>query len=425
MVMTASMPPVEIIIPTYDNYNQLRECLISIYFTRHMHPYNITIVNNGNPLQSDLAAEFPNVQVIEPGRNLGWTGGIIEGLKHTKNSRHVLFMNDDTLVPQSSARWLRDMVRLLCLSPGLAAVGPSSNCVMGSQNIWNFDAGTVLYTTFLIGFCMMVDRTSFESVGGLDPEFHTGDDIDLSMRLRDAGFKICVARNVFVYHHGFQTGSKIHGDHTKNGGWNSPQMTRETNERLIRKHGFKKWWNTMVKVSEEEIKSHVFSTEDKEGKLVRSCIEVEFENGIPVDEVLELGCGPTLTIPGSVGFDKVQTGEEGEFVKGECVNELVGDIENGIPEGKWSVVIARHVLEHLIDPLQVLQDIYHKLKDNGFIVIAVPDEQLGDTIYMNPEHLHAFTPNSLFSLMSAAGFRNIIIHSANNGISFVMKGVKK
>ena len=44
-------------------------------------------------------------------------------------------------------------------------------------------------------------------------------------------------RRAFVYHYGFRTGERVHGDRTVPGGWNSPQMVQKTANSLIAKHG--------------------------------------------------------------------------------------------------------------------------------------------------------------------------------------------
>ena len=64
-----------------------------------------------------------------------------------------------------------------------------------------------------------------------------GDDIDLSIRLRQAGYTLVCDRRAFVYHYGFRTGERVHGDRTVPGGWNSPQMIAATRDTLIAKHG--------------------------------------------------------------------------------------------------------------------------------------------------------------------------------------------
>ena len=75
------------------------------------------------------------VKVINVGKNLGWTGGLEEGLKHS-TSKYVMFANDDIYIPLSSYMWLSQMTRHLEVWPGIAAIGPATNCAMASQNIW-------------------------------------------------------------------------------------------------------------------------------------------------------------------------------------------------------------------------------------------------------------------------------------------------
>lgn len=410
---------VDIIIPTYNNPNQLQQCINSIICTRQTWPVRIIIVNNGH---KDCTITLPetemDIDVITPkGGNLGWTGGLIEGLKRSK-SEFVLFANDDIYIPPSSYRWLRSMVRLLVNDRSLAAVGPSTNCAMGLQNIWAHTYSLREYCTFLIGFCMLVRRDALNEVGGIDPNFNTGDDIDLSIRLRDSGYKLAVDKSTFIYHHGFQTGIRLHGDHTVKGGWNSKEMTDATNIKLIKKHGFLKWWHTMVKPSESEILDSKEKNEDSEGDIVKHYI-----NGDHPSKILEIGCGPRLTVEGSVGLDMISKGYHNPHIEGESVAKFTHDLNSGnmpFNDESYRIVIARHVIEHCIDPIAVLRDIYRVLTIDGKLIAAIPDEKIGDTIYMNPEHLHAYTVGSFVNLAEAVGFKAINLREGYNGVSFTV-----
>jgi hypothetical protein len=53
------------------------------------------------------------------------------------------------------------------------------------------------------------------------------------------------------------------------------------------------------------------------------------------------------------------------------------------------------------------------------MIIAVPDERVTHSIPLNPEHCHAFSPESLKNLMEACGLIEEKSESSNNGVSFV------
>jgi|TARA_Y100000296_G_scaffold26875_1_gene31535 GT2 family glycosyltransferase len=236
---------VDIIIPTFDNLRQLRQCIGSMRMTRNNYSMKFIIVNNGKAPLHDMLEE-DGIKVVTPPTNLGWTGGLKYGLEHS-NSKYVLFANDDIYVPLSSHKWLRDMVRVLSVHENCAAVGPSSNCVMGSQNIWSGCSVWAQYVPFLIGFCVLYNREILDKIGGIDDAFYHGDDLELSIRARNQGYNLLHLPTIFIYHHGFQTGEKVHGGPDKPGGWNSDESTRLTNQQLIKKHGFMKFWECRVR----------------------------------------------------------------------------------------------------------------------------------------------------------------------------------
>jgi len=403
---------VDVIIPTYDNIQQLQECVRSINRAQRHQPVNIIIVNNGKiPVQQYI--DKSAVTIIDAGENLGWTGGLQLGLDHS-TSEYVVFANDDIFIPTSEFNWLQTLLKPMKASARVAAVGPISNCVMGAQNQWVDMAYGFYAVPFLIGFCMAVRRSALDDIGGVDTAFYTGDDIDLSIRFWDKGYSMVVHRGVFIYHHGFQTGQKIHGGPDKPGGWNSAKMSNDTNKHLIQKHGFKKWWRTMVR-SDIGVDDEV---QDSEGIMVKSYV-----NGHEPKTILEIGCGGKKTIPGSVGLDIIPHGQEIPYVTGVLsVADITADTDKKLPckDNSYHMVIARHVLEHCLDTIEVLKEWKRVVKPGGRIVIACPDERLDDSIQLNPQHVHAFTPDTIAHLAGAIGLKAVETSEYYNQQSFTI-----
>src|ERR1019366_3787911 len=95
---------VTILIATWNNEQQLSQCLISLWHSSHWYPLKVIVINNGD---AKIEVDFPNVTVVNTGKNLGWEGGLLEGLKHV-TSEYVCFMNDDTYIPPSSFHWMKN-----------------------------------------------------------------------------------------------------------------------------------------------------------------------------------------------------------------------------------------------------------------------------------------------------------------------------
>jgi GT2 family glycosyltransferase len=146
--------------------------------------------------------------------NLGFAAACNRGVELSGGDTIVL-VNPDTMVFPEWAERLSAH-----LQPGIGAVGPISNFVAAWQNAalhmqipdtWEKTARYAIKgnsrrgvdTKLLIGYFMMIPRKVWDEVGGLDPQFFLGcDDLDFSMRVREAGYSLVIASDVFVYHEG-------------------------------------------------------------------------------------------------------------------------------------------------------------------------------------------------------------------------------
>lgn len=212
--------PVSIIIPAFNQIEYCRQCVNSVRaYTPE--PQRLILVDNGS---TDGVGEFfdsfPGACVVHAGTNRGFAGGVNLGLARAEG--HVVLLNGDTLVPEG---WLGRLQRALLPSDTVGMVGPMSNCVSGGQQIDGLtfttpdeinafardlesrNYGRLRDTTRLVGFCLMIRDRVWREVGLLDEGYGIGnfEDDDYCLRVLQAGYRLCVAEDAFVFHYGGRT----------------------------------------------------------------------------------------------------------------------------------------------------------------------------------------------------------------------------
>jgi GT2 family glycosyltransferase len=209
----------------------------------------LVIVNNGKqPCEKDFASVLAKrtMQILNCAENRGWESGLIEGLKVARGE-YVCFQNDDVHIPQSEPFLYDVLMNPFGEDAKCGMVGPITTCAAGMQSIFNQHTPAALTEVkFLIFFCVMMKRLVLDEVGGVDETLPGGDDFDLSIRMRKAGYKLFINPNAFLIHIGFQTGNRVRGTQDIPGGWNSREMQDRTNKALIQKHGFVAWVDAMT-----------------------------------------------------------------------------------------------------------------------------------------------------------------------------------
>lgn len=132
--------------------------------------------------------------------------------------------------------------------------------------------------------------------------------------------------------------------------------------------------------------------------------------------VLDVGCGTGWTSGVWARHGVDVTGLEPSASRARIARERSGiTVIESFVEGLetnqiFDVVIIRHVLEHLENPFQVIQQIKAHLVDNGILLLIVPNiDCLGKILFKEhwtwvlPVHCHFFTPSSLSALLSRSG----------------------
>lgn len=402
-------PVASIIVPTWNNPEYFNPCVQSIARTGCLDGLcELIVVNNG--LQNmDFLKDWPNTKVLTPGKNLGWEGGLELGLKHAQGD-FICFQNDDTFIPKATHDFYSQLLWPF-QNKNVAAVGPATTIAAGWHSVFRDSTPRCLTeVSFLIFFTVMIRKSDLEAVGGIDTSAPGGDDLDLSMRLRKMGKSILVNPDAFIIHHAFKTGERVKGGADKPGGWNSKEMSDRTNRWLIQKHGFKYYMET--------IRGYAYNLSefpDLEADVVR-----EFVRG---PKIIELGCGFRKTVPQAIGVDQVSKGDLPTNLHSgnTSVADIQADVTKTLPRTLFEsdTAIARHILEHSIDPVQTLKNWNEAIKMGGRLIIAVPNQDIINSIPLNPEHFHAFTPDSLKNLCELCGFKQIEMRDPKNGVSFI------
>lgn len=390
-------PQVEIIIPTYNNNRIALSCYQSIMaFTAAS--FRVNFIQNGKEEINFLPNEetgFVLNRTFKPGENLKWTNAI-NFMRDKVEGEFVLMMNDDTLVLDHDNGWLSRLL-IPFRDEKVAASGPISNFAMGVQNLFLRGLSTNhqrFENSVLSGFCMLVRKSALDEVDWLDETFQDGaEDVDLSFKLRDAGYKLAVCRDVFIYHHGSATAKREYGEW-----WNSREYSDEQSMKMMRKWGVSKYHELI----NPPMQDHPY--EDDNDKVCREWIQNHInKSGV----VIELGPGPRKILDSAIAVDKF-AGEpigEGRLIGFKNEGDIRGNVEEGLPfeDSYASSVVACQLFEHILDPVKLLNEAKRVLEPGGHLVILMPNEDQTKTIVLDPTHVHAYNPETFDSLLGAVG----------------------
>lgn len=131
------------------------------------------------------------------------------------------------------------------------------------------------------------------------------------------------------------------------------------------------------------------------------------------------GMGDSLFYLRDNGFSKAKlySIEPSEFcaqhLRENGIEVISRDVESDWEKeyvGKFDLVIMRHVLEHFLDPLAVMQKMAKILKPNGIIYIAVPNSKkptrLLKSSFFRVVHTYYFSTISLTNLLTKSSLKS-------------------
>lgn len=214
------MNHVAIIVPLWNQVTFTKKFIQSLYEKTEHKDFTLILIDNNSTDKTPkylkmIEKVYKNLHIITLPENTGYVGGINKGLEFIDKSKdkpqYVLFGNNDVEVTD---KWLEKMLGYFKEYEDLGGLGPISNNVAGPQHVtWNDRFGEKLQTVkYIIGFWALFPFAVVEKVGKLDDRFGMGfsDDIDYSIRVREAGYALGIARDTMILHHGSASYKQLH-----------------------------------------------------------------------------------------------------------------------------------------------------------------------------------------------------------------------
>lgn len=210
-------PRVSCVIVNWNGWADTLACLESLRAQEYGNLHTI-VVDNGstNDSVARIRAGFPEVEVIDTGKNLGFAAGTNVGMRKAMadGAEYIWALNNDTIAPPDT---LTKLVAKAKATPGVGAVGtvlyymhdPGQVQAWGGGRLKVWLARSHHFTgpatfgdgTFLTFASVLLPRCVIEQVGLLyEGYFMYFDDADFALRLRRAGFGITVAEDTAVLH---------------------------------------------------------------------------------------------------------------------------------------------------------------------------------------------------------------------------------
>ena len=222
-------PKISIIIPNYEHLDDLKKCIESIFDKSTYGNYEIVIMENDSKSKKlfdyyeELTSEHDNIKVIKWESDFNFSAINNYAVREAAEGEYLLLLNNDTEV--ITPGWMEEMLMYAQRSDvgavgakmyfpddetiqhagvvlGLGAVAghvsmtsPRESAGYMGRNIYaqNFSAVTAA--------CMMIRREVWDEVGGLDEEFAVAyNDIDLCLKIREAGYLIVWTPFAELYH---------------------------------------------------------------------------------------------------------------------------------------------------------------------------------------------------------------------------------
>lgn len=409
------------IILSYNLLEDTRNCIKSIRETVPKSACEIVVIDNASEDGSvEWLREQKDIVLRENKENAGFPKGCNQGIEVASKENDIFLLNNDTILTPNALFWLR---MGLYEDDTYGSVGSVSNHVSNSQNvdIPNPTMENLLQfgvqnnipqkypyeqKIYLVGFALLIKREVYEKVGDLDECFSPGnyEDNDYGLRIMQEGYKNILCRNSFIIH----LGSKSFGKYFEQQADKYKNLLKINCEKFKTKWGFDPEYYLYSRMELIDL-----IQEEKEATL----------------NILDIGCAcgaglacikgkyPHANIYGVEIVSKVAS------IAKSVTDVICGDIEQmefPWPENFFDYIIMGDVLEHLHEPSIVLKKLYQHVKQNGHIIVSIPNMKhysvmlpliirdeftYSDAGILDTTHLKMYTEVEIRKLLSNAKYQ--------------------
>lgn len=223
--------------------------------------FEIVVVDNGSTDGSaeQIAHSFPGVTLMRERVNLGFAGGCNVAMRRAlaAGAEYILLLNNDAYVAPD---FLEQMINQISGTPHIAAVCPKIYFASKPDTVWfaggdfnPWTGGVVIHglksidrgqfdaprdITLATGCAMLIRCSALSEVGLLDENFWAYvEDLDLSLRLREKGYRLVYAPKARAWHWDGATAAKSMGE-----GSQAVRQYLSTRNLLFLARKHLRWW---------------------------------------------------------------------------------------------------------------------------------------------------------------------------------------